>query len=133
MLTSVRNCKKDTIFDNLRTITQKRNMKTRLTTSFFSSAFRALTVEGPHFCIWKLSKFIFMGSPFGPFWSAKHLNFRGESCEIRILSCSIQKTYTMKELKNQVLLLLSNWEFQNFQGDLMWVNKELITWSRLPK
>ena len=48
--------------------------------------------------------FIFMGSPFGPFWSAKYLNFGGESCEIRILSRSIQEAYILRKVKNQVLL-----------------------------
>ena len=37
--------------DNLRTITQEGNMKTRQTTSFFSSAFSALTVCKIRFCI----------------------------------------------------------------------------------
>ena len=35
---------KDTIFENLRTITQEGDMKTRQITPFFSSVFRALTV-----------------------------------------------------------------------------------------
>ena len=34
-----------------------------------------------------------MVSAFGSFWSAKYLNFGGESCEIRILSCSIEETH----------------------------------------
>ena len=37
--------------------------ETRQTTPFFSSTFWALTVCDIHFCISKLSKFIFMGSP----------------------------------------------------------------------
>ena len=37
-------CKKCTILDNLRIITQEGDMKTRLMTPFFSSGFRALTV-----------------------------------------------------------------------------------------
>ena len=41
---------------------------------FFSST-SALTVCNIHFWIWKYSKFIFMWSPFGPFWSVKYLNF----------------------------------------------------------
>ena len=35
-------------------------------TPFFSSTFWALTVCDIHFCIWKMSKFVFMGSPL---WS----------------------------------------------------------------
>ena len=57
-----------------------------------------------------MSKFIFMGSPFGPFWSAKYLNFGVESCETRILSRSIQETYPLRKMKNQVLLFLSSLE-----------------------
>ena len=40
-----------------------------------------------------------MTPPFGPFWSAKYLNL---SCEITILFCLTQKTYTLRKLKNQV-------------------------------
>ena len=40
---------------------------------------------------------------FAPFWSAKHLNFGDESREVRILSRSIQETYTLTKVKNQVL------------------------------
>ena len=45
-----------------------------------------------------------------PFWSAKKLNFKDESCDIRILSRSIQQTYTSRKVKNQVLLFLMSWE-----------------------
>ena len=72
------------------------------------TTFRALIACDIHFCIWELSKFIFVGPPFGLFWSPKYLNFGGESCEIRILSRSIQETYTLGKVKNQVLLFLSS-------------------------
>ena len=36
---------------------------------------------------------------FAPFWSAKHLNFGDESREVRILSRSIQETYTLTKVK----------------------------------
>ena len=39
LLMSAKNCKKDKIFDNLRTINQEGAMKTRLMTPSFSSAF----------------------------------------------------------------------------------------------
>ena len=39
-----------------------------------------------------------MGSPFGSFWSAKYLNFGSKSCENRILSRSIQETYTLRKI-----------------------------------
>ena len=67
----------------------------------FSSTFWALTVCDIQFCIWKLPKFIFMGSSFCPFWSVKYLNFGSVSCEIRILSRSIQETYTLRKLKTR--------------------------------
>ena len=93
--------------------------------SFFSSTFRALTICDLHFCISKLSKLIFMGSSFHLFWSANYLNFGGVSCEIRILSRSIQETYTLRKVKNQVLLFLLSWEpnlfdlFCLFQNDIL--------------
>ena len=75
----------------------------------FSFIFWALTISNFHFCILKLAKFIFIGSSFRPFWSAKYLNFGGVTCRIRILSCSIQDTYTLRKVKNQLLLFLSSW------------------------
>ena len=78
-------------------------------TPFFSSTFWALNICDIHFCILKVSKFIFMESSFHPFWSAKYLNFGGVSCEIRILPCSIDEAYTLRKVKNQILLFLS-WE-----------------------
>ena len=103
----MQNC---TILSNLRTITQERKMEFRQMTLHFSSTFWALTVCDTRFCIWKLPKFIFMGSSFRPFWSAKYLNFGGVSCEIRIFSCSIQKTYTLTKVKKQVFFFFSSWE-----------------------
>ena len=44
---------KCTFLDNLRIITQEGNMRTREMTSFFSSAFSALTVCNIYVCIWK--------------------------------------------------------------------------------
>ena len=107
---SAKICKKCTILDNLRTITQERKKEIRQMTRFFWSTVWALAACDIHFCIWKLPKFIFMGSPYRTFWSAKYLNFRGVSCEIRILSRSIQETYTLRKVKSQVLLFLSSWE-----------------------
>ena len=60
-----------------------------------------------------------MGSTFGSLWSAKYLEIDSESCEIRILSRSVPEIYTLRKVKNQVLLFLSSWEFQNFQGNLV--------------
>ena len=75
LLALEQNCKKCTFLYNLMTITQEGNMKTRRMTSFFLSIFSTLTVCYIHFCIWKWSKFILCGPPFGPFWSVKCLNF----------------------------------------------------------
>ena len=89
MVRSAQICKKCTILGNLRTITQERKKEIRQMTPFlvyffsstFSIYFLALTVCDIHFCIWKLPKFIFMGSFFHPFWFAKYLNFaRSEFC-----------------------------------------------------
>ena len=57
------NLQKMHFFGNLRTITQEAK-KTNY--PIFSSPFWALAVSDIHFCIWKLSKFIFIGSPL---WS----------------------------------------------------------------
>ena len=85
-------------------------METKQMTRFFSSAFWAPTVCYIDFCIWKFPNSFSWGLPFGPFWSAKYLNFWDESCEIRILSRSIRETYTFRKVKDQVLLFLSSWE-----------------------
>ena len=90
------NLQKMHYFGNLRTITKERNKEIRQMTPFFSSTFWALTVCEIHFCIWKLLKFIFMGSYFCISWSEKYLNFGSVSCKIRILSSSSQQTYTLK-------------------------------------
>ena len=110
MLRSAQIWKKCTIFGNLRTITQEGKNETRQRTPFFSSTSWVLTVCDIHFCIWKMSKFVFLESPLWSFWSVKYVNFGGESCEIRILSRLIQETYTLRKVKNQVFLFKSSWE-----------------------
>ena len=55
-------CKKCTIFASLRPITQEGKKETRQMTPFFSSTFWALTSCDIHFCILKMSKFVFMGT-----------------------------------------------------------------------
>ena len=50
-------------------------METRQMTPFFYLLFCALTVCSIHFYIWKWSKFIFLWTPFGLFWSVKYINF----------------------------------------------------------
>ena len=66
-----------------------------------------------------------MTPPFGPFWSAKYLNL---TCEIRILFCLTQKTYTLRKLKNQVLLFLSSWE-PNL-SDCMVPSDRMVYWEK---
>ena len=68
-------------------------------TPFFSSTFWALTVCDIHFCVWKLPKFIFMGSSFRPIWHGKYLNFAGVGCEIRILFSFDSANILIKESK----------------------------------
>ena len=58
----------------------------------FWFTFWALSVCDIHFCIWKISKFVFMGSPLWSILVCKIPEFEGESCEIRILSRLIQET-----------------------------------------
>ena len=70
-----------------------------------------------HFDIW------YFDIPFGALLSAKYLNFGGENCEIKILSCSIQETYLLRKVKKQVLLFQSNWE-PNL-SDLMYYNGDV--------
>ena len=60
LLRSAQIFKKYIIFGNLSTITQEGKRKMTL---FFSSTFRGLTFCDIHFCIWKMSKFVFMGCP----------------------------------------------------------------------
>ena len=88
-------------------------------TPIFSSTFWALTGCDIHFCIWKLSKFIFMGPPFGSFWPGKYLNFGGESCE----------TYTLRKVKKNRFYLFYRVENKllNFQGILMVYKFSLIS------
>ena len=71
-------------------------------TQFFHLLFE-LCLRYSHFYL-KNVKIHLHGVPLGPFWSAKYLNFGGESCEIRILSRSIQEAYILRKVKNQVLL-----------------------------
>ena len=83
-------------------------MKTRQITTFFLSAFQALTVLETVFAMEICQNLFSWGVPFGLFLSAKYLNFGGKSCEIRILPRSIQETYTLRKVKSQVLLFLSS-------------------------
>ena len=121
LLKSTKKCKKDTIFDNLRTITQKGDMKTRQMTTFFSSAFRSLTVSESHFSVWKLSKLIFIGSPLSPimvckipeFWRWKlwlqdFVSFNSEN--IHFEESKKNKFYFFYRVENK---------FQNFKGNPM--------------
>ena len=76
----------------------------------------------------------FMGSSFHPFWSAKYLNFTDVSCEMRILPRSIQKIYTLRNVKNQVLLFLSCWgtKFVACPWMLFYIGLKLRIWNFTP-
>ena len=79
-------------------------------TPIFPSAFWVLFVIFTFKIKLKLRKFIFVGTSFRLFQSAKYLNFGGVSCEIRNFPLLIQETYTLRKVKKQVLLFLSSWE-----------------------
>ena len=106
LLRSAQICKKMHYFPQLKDHNSGRKKEIRQMTPFFSCTFWALMTCDIHFCIWKLLKFIFMGSLL---WSiqksAKYQNFHDESCQIRILSHSIQETYTLSKVKNQICLI----------------------------
>ena len=69
-----KNCKKDAIFDNLRTMTQEREIQTN--DPIFKICVSSPNYLGNSFWIWKLSKSIFTGSPFWPILVCKILEFR---------------------------------------------------------
>ena len=73
LLWSAQNCKNYLFSDNLKTITPDGNIKTRQITPFFIYFSRSNC--NIHFWIWKYSKLLSCGPPFGPFWSVKYLNF----------------------------------------------------------
>ena len=91
MLRSTQICKKFTIFVNLRTLAQERKKKTRLMISFFHLLFELFVIFS--FVFEKCQNYFSWGHRFNTFRSVKYLNFWGESCEIRILTRSIQETY----------------------------------------
>ena len=101
MLRPVKNCKKRTFLDNLRTVTQEGDMETRQMTPFFSFTFSALTV-----CM----IFIFMyvppplPPPFAPFWSVKNLNF-GENLPIQTAYYTFLESRHPKVTKNPYYVL----------------------------
>ena len=72
MLKSAQNYKKCTFLVNLTTITWKETWKLDKWNHFFHYFFSSN--YNIHSCIWKWSKFISCGPPFGPFWSVKYLN-----------------------------------------------------------
>ena len=98
---SAKNCKKDTIFDNLKTITQEvRRHENHRNDPIFFISFSSPNCLGNSFLHLKIARIYFHeGTPFNSFWSAKYLNFGVESCEIRILSRSIQETYTLRKVR----------------------------------
>ena len=84
--------------DNLWTIPQEGNMETRRITPFFSSTFSALTVCNIHFVFETSQNSFSCGPPFGPFWSAKYLNF-GQKLPIRTTHYTFLESRRTKNLK----------------------------------
>ena len=126
MLRSTQICKKFTIFVNLRTLAQERKNKTRLMISFFHLLFELFVIFS--FVFEKCQNYFSWGHRFNTFWSVRYLNFWGERCEIRILTRSIQETYTLNKIKNQVLL--SN-RVGNQICQISWSNKTAQRLQRL--
>ena len=78
MLTSAKHCKNGTISGNLRNTTQEGKKETRQITPFFHLFFELNCL-----CYWFLysknwQNSFSWDSHFGPFWSAKYLNFGGK-------------------------------------------------------
>ena len=77
--------------DNLRTITQEGNIEARQLTPFFSCTFSALNVLE----FKNISNSFSCGSPFGPFWSVKHLNV-GQRLPMRTAHHTFLESYQKK-------------------------------------
>ena len=92
MLRSAQICKKCTILGNLSIITQEGKEENWQVTRIFLSIFWVLTVYDIYFYIWKLSKVIFMGSPFYSILFCKILEFRRWKLWDQNFVPSIQKT-----------------------------------------
>ena len=120
MLTSAKNFKNTTIFDNSGTRNQKEDMKTRQITPLFFICFASPNCLGKSILHLKVVKIYFHGASLDPFWSAKYLNFDGERCENTIFPISIQETYTLRKVKTRFYFFyqVKN-KFQNFQGNLV--------------
>ena len=125
LLGSVQNYKKCTFLDNLRTITEERNMKTRQMTPFFSSTFSAQFIT--FIFVFRNSQNSFpCGPPFGPFWSVKYLNF-GVAHTARFLSMFghfiklCMKGLRMRRLRN--IFILSTGKLVIFERKTIHRNK----------
>ena len=100
LLKSAHICKKWNILCNLRTITQEKGKK--------ECTFWALPVCYIYFCIWKLSKFIFIGSPLWSILVCKIPKFwRWKLWDQNFVQ--IQEIYTFRKVEDHVLLFLSSW------------------------
>ena len=110
MLRSAQICKNCTIFGNLRTIIQEGKKETRQMTPFFSSTSWAVTVCDIHFCISKMSKFVFMGSPLWSILVCKiHEFWKWKLWDQNFVPFVSGKIH-IKESKYQVFLFQSSWE-----------------------
>ena len=104
LLRSEQICKKCTILGKLRTVTQEWKRKLDKRPHFFHLRFELKQFVIFIFVFENFQNSFLWVPRFAPFWSAKHLNFGGESRVVRILSRSIQETYRLTKVKNQVLL-----------------------------
>ena len=111
------NLQKCTILDNLRTITWERKIESRQTTPFFHLPFVNSNCLWYSFLYLKIAKIHFHRVLLSSILVCKVLELGDVSCEIRILSRSVEETYTFRKVKIQVLLFISSWELN--LSDLM--------------
>ena len=106
LLKSAQNCKKCTFLDNLHTITQIGNMETRQMTPIFLLFLLYLFVT--FIFLFENSQNLFCcGSPSGPFWSLKYLNF-GQKLLIRTIHTFLESRHP-EVTKNPNYVLSREW------------------------
>ena len=91
-------------------ISQEGKKETRQLTTFFIYFLSSKCLWCPFFEFENFQDSFSWGPSFGPFWSAKKLDFGGETCEIRILAYLIYIKIHIKESKKPGFSFLSSWE-----------------------
>ena len=107
LLRSGQNCKKCTFLDNLQTMSQEGNLKTKQMTSFFSSIFYALFVT-LNFVFENRQNSFWCGPPLGPFCSVQYLNF-GKKLPIQTTHHTFLESKHPEVTKNPYYVLSPEW------------------------